>query len=108
MPSNLTEPYVLAITDSAGKVGTESKVYAYNRTNDEELEATFNASSQALIDLGEFTTEIAQGDVIEIRVTGLYEGITTHTVDLTGPASGGADVSITTTDVSTSITSISL
>ena len=108
MPTNLIQPYTLSIEDSAGYVGAESKVKLYNRTSGETISATFDSNSQALVDLAEFSTSLADGDVIEISVLGLYEDTTTHTVSKTSSDSGSADITLTTVAVSSSLVSVSL
>lgn len=100
-------PYILSI--EADNVSENHVVRLTNRTSGNILTGKFNSSGQVVIDInGEesgFTTEIAEDDVIEIKVTGKYEGFTTHTIDL---VVGGGDISLTTSALSSNTPEVSL
>ena len=108
MPSNRTEPYTVSIESSQGSAAEGFKVRVTNRNSKETLIGTFNSLGRALVDLAEYATQFANGDVLEIKVNGKIEGFTTHTVNTSGASSGGTDVSLTTAAVNSNLVSVSL
>ncbi|MAG76358.1 MAG: hypothetical protein CL811_06310 [Colwelliaceae bacterium] len=107
MPTTTEKQYILGIKVTGG---TASDVYVNirnQRTGDYYKVQT--SSNEAAVNLRKLTdngdpksgthTDFTNGDIIEITVSGLRAGGTTHTVNRT---KGGGRVSVTLTDVSTS------
>jgi len=112
-PTNVQYPILIDFTGS-GTIAAGMKIKAYNRNNNEMIEADIETSGKgaaethvAALDGGNFSTAIDNGDIIEIKLEGggLTYGNTTTTVALSG---GGADVSLTATAINTSLASISI
>ncbi len=108
MTTALKTPYPLAIVDGAGNLTTGNVVWAYNRTTQEKLSGRFNSSSQVVVDLGNLTTELTEGDEIEVWSNGKFEDFIIHTVRLTGSNSGRGEVTLTSAAISSSLENVSL
>ena len=86
-------PYILGITLSAA---TSGKMRVYSRTNDEVLRVSISGDKSTPVDLANFETAYANGDVIEITTSGpLGSSNTTHTVDT---LTGGSKIATITQD----------
>lgn len=106
MANNLVVPYTIFLEDANASEG--HKVIACNRTTGEKLTQSFSSDKQVGFDLANFTTEVSEGDVIEIVMLSKYVAMTSHTVTKTGAASGGVTVTWTSAASPSSLVAVSL
>ena len=106
MANNLVVPYTIFLEDANASAG--HKVIAVNRANGEKLTELFSSDKQVGFDLANFTTAVAEGDVIEIKMMSKFTAMTTHTVTKTGSTSGGVTATWTSVASPSSLVAVSL
>ena len=99
MPTTTEKGYIINVKQSSGSSGQTHVSFLNGRTRDRVEKPT--VSNEAQVNLNnekDFPNGYQDGDVIDITGSGLKTGNTAHTVDRT---KGGARITLTMTDVST-------
>ncbi|MBI2136859.1 hypothetical protein HYU06_07345 [Candidatus Woesearchaeota archaeon] len=91
MPANPGLPKILNLTFTSGTQGQIVKLV--NRTTDEIVFDTLNASGKLLFDCNSFTSGYTDGDVIDIVLSGERSAATTIT--LSGEAAQSSTITTT-------------
>ena len=99
MPTTTEKGYLINVKQTGGSAGQSHISFSNGRTGERlHVLTVLNEAQTNLNNTKEWPSGFQDGDIIDITGTGIKTGNTTHTVDR---KKGGARVSLTMVDVST-------